>query len=66
MDEIVIEFQDNLQSQYKLLPKMEDLINTHLSGKYMRALAFLLYKTSEVTRDPCSNPGQPPLLSECW
>ena len=49
-DEVVLELQANLQSQYKLLPKMEDLINTHLSGKYMEALTFLLHKSSEVTR----------------
>ena len=29
---------------------MEDLINTHLSGKYMRVLVFLLHKASKVTR----------------
>ena len=49
-DEVVLELHANLQSQYKLLPKMEDLVNTHLSGKYMKALTFLLHKASEVTR----------------
>ena len=48
--EVVLELHANLQSQYKLLPKMEDLINTHLSGKYMKALTVLLHKASEVTR----------------
>ena len=40
----------NLQKLYKLLPKMEELVNTHFSGKYMKALVFLLHKASEVTR----------------
>ena len=49
-DEIVLELQANPQRQYKLLHKMEDLINTHLLGKYMRVLVFLLHKASKVTR----------------
>ena len=48
--EVVLELHANLQSQYTLLPKMEDLINTHFSGKYMKLLNFLLHKASEVTR----------------
>ena len=49
-DEVLLELHANLQSQYKLLPKMEVLINTNLSGKYMEALTFLLHKASKVTR----------------
>ena len=49
-DEVVLELHANLQSQYKLLPQMEALINTHLSGRYMEALVFLLHKASENTR----------------
>ena len=49
-DEIVLELQANPQRQFKLLHKMEDLINTHLSGKYMRVLVFLRHKASKVTR----------------
>ena len=42
--------RDKLQKQYKLLPKLEELVTTHISGKYMKALVFLLHKASEVTR----------------
>merc|ERR1712208_174109 len=33
-----------------LLPKLEGLIVTHIPGKAMRTLVFLLQKASEVTR----------------
>ena len=49
-EETVLVLQDNLKKQYKLLPKLEELVTTHLSGKYMKALVFLLHKESEATR----------------
>ena len=42
--------QDNLQKQHKLLPKLEELVTTHLSRKAMKALVFLLHKASKATR----------------
>ena len=42
--------EDTIRSLTNDLPKLEGLIVTHLSGKAMRTLVFLLQKASEVTR----------------
>ena len=41
---------DNLLRQTRLLPKLEELINTYIPGKAMKTLVFLLFKASKVTR----------------
>ena len=42
--------EDTIRSLTNDLPKLEGLIVTHISGKAMRTLVFLLQKASEVTR----------------
>merc|ERR1712055_909329 len=42
--------EDTIRHLTNDLPKLEGLIVTHLSGKAMRTLVFLLQKASEVTR----------------
>merc|ERR1711888_337052 len=42
--------EDNIRNLTNLLPKLEGLITTHIPGKAMRTLVFLLQKASEVTR----------------
>ena len=42
--------EDTIRHLTNDLPKLEGLIVTHLSGKAMQALVFLLQKASEVTR----------------
>merc|ERR1711895_292922 len=41
--------EDTIQNLTNLLPKLEGLIATHIPGKAMRTLVFLLQKASEVT-----------------
>ena len=48
--ETLFVLEDNLQKQHQLLPKLEALVTTHLTGKAMKALIFLLHKTSDATR----------------
>ena len=42
--------EDTIRSLTNDLPKLEGLIATHIPGKAMRTLVFLLQKASEVTR----------------
>ena len=42
--------EDTIRNLTNLLPKLEGLIATHIPGKAMRTLVFLLQKASEVTR----------------
>ena len=49
-EETLFVLEDNLLKLHKLLPKLEELINTYIPGKAMKTLVFLLHKASEVTR----------------
>ena len=42
--------EDTIRNLTNLLPKLEGLIATHIPGKAMRTLVFLLQKASEGTR----------------
>ena len=42
--------EDNIRNLTNDLPDLQGLIETHITGKAMRTLVFLLQKASEVTR----------------
>ena len=47
---LLFELEDKIRNLTNALPDLEGLIITHVTGKAMRTLVFLLQKASEVTR----------------